>query len=204
MIKEILPGLYSWSEYSEEKKLDFNGLLIIGKGESVIIDPPDLVKDDEVELKKLIDSHLSCPLKGVLLTNVHHERASSLLKDQFSVPVWVNALDKEALETSTDKTFKGGDILFCGIQTIQLEHQKSPGETAFYIKDQKIMILGDALIGKVPGQVNMLPPDKYQDPAKAKTGLSQLLDYDFETLLVGDGSSILKDAKEVVKTFLSH
>ena len=204
MIKETLPGIFSWSEYNEEKKLDFNGLLIIGKSESVIIDPPGLAKDDEAELKNIIDSHPSCPLKGVLLTNVHHERASSLLKDKFSVPVWVNNLDKEALETSNDKTFIGGDTLFCGIQAIQLEHQKSPGETAFYIADQKIMILGDALIGKVPGQLNMLPPEKYQDPEKAKASLNQLLDYDFETLLVGDGSSILKGAKEAVKNFLAN
>jgi len=204
MIKETLPGLYSWSEYNEEKKLNFNGLLIIGTGESVIIDPPDLGKDDELELKKIIASHSSCPLKAVLLTNVHHERASTLLKDKFSVPVWVNKRDKEALESSTDKTFTGGDTLFCGIQAIQLEHQKSPGETAFYIRDQQIMILGDALIGKVPGQVNMLPPDKYQDPAKAKVGLNQLLDYDFETLLIGDGTSILKNGKEAVKNFLTN
>ena len=204
MIKETLPGLYSWSEYSDEKKLDFNGLLIIGKGESVFIDPPDLGKDDEAELKNILDSHSSCPLKGVLLTNVHHERASSLLKNKFSVLVWVNKLDKEALEASTDKTFTGGDTLFSGIQAIQLEHQKSPGETAFYIKDQKIMILGDALIGKVPGQVNMLHPDKYNDSVKAKAGLNQLLEYDFETLLVGDGTSILKGAKEAVKNFLTN
>ena len=203
MIKETLPGL-CWSEYSDEKKLDFNGLLIIGKGESVFIDPPDLGKDDEAELKNILDSHSSCSLKGVLLTNVHHERASGLLKNKFSVPVWVNKLDKEALEASTDKTFTGGDTLFSGIQAIQLEHQKSPGETAFYIKDQKIMILGDALIGKVPGQVNMLHPDKYNDSVKAKAGLNQLLEYDFETLLVGDGTSILKGAKEAVKNFLTN
>ncbi len=204
MIKETLPGLYGWSEYNQEKKLEFNGLLIVGKGESVIIDPPDLEKNDEVELKNIIGSHSSSPLKGILLTNVHHERASSLLKNKFSVPVWVNKLDKETLEESTDNTFVGGESLFCGIQAIQLEHQKTPGETAFYIKDQKIMILGDALIGKIPGQVNMLPPDKYHDPVKAKLGLKQLLEYDFETLLVGDGTSILKEAKEAVKNFLAH
>ncbi len=204
MIKEILPNLYNWSEYSGEKKLDFNGYLIIGKDESVIIDPPDLGKDDEKKLEDLINSHSSCPLKGILLTNVHHERAGDLLKNRFSVPVWVNALDKEALEVPADKTFKGGDNLFCGIQAIQLDHQKSPGETAFYIKDQNIMLVGDALIGKVPGQVNMLPSDKYQDPVKAKADLNRLMDYEFETLLVGDGVSIFKDAKEVVKTFLAN
>jgi glyoxylase-like metal-dependent hydrolase (beta-lactamase superfamily II) len=160
--------------------------------------------NDEIELKGLIDSHSSCPLKAVLLTNVHHERASVLIKNKFSVPVWINKLDKEALETSADKTFIGGDTLFCGIQAIQLEHQKSPGETAFYLKDQQIMILGDALIGKVPGEISMLTPDKYKDPAKAKICLNQLLEYDFETLLVGDGTSILKGAKEAVKTFLTN
>ena len=130
MIKEILHDLYSWSEYCEEKKLDFNGYLIIGKEESVIIDPPDL-GNDEVELKNLFDKYPSCPLKGILLTNVHHERASNSLKNRFSVPVWVNEQDKEGLEVSAGNTFRGGDILFCGIQAIQLEDQKSPGERLF-------------------------------------------------------------------------
>ena len=40
MIKKILPNIYSWSEFSEEKQLNFNGYLIIGEEESVIIDPP--------------------------------------------------------------------------------------------------------------------------------------------------------------------
>ena len=203
MIKEIIPGVFGWSEYSEEKGLDFNGYLIIGKEESVIIDPPDLENDDEEELKIIMDRPSSCPLKGIILTNVHHERASNSLKNRFSVPVWVNEQDKEGLEVSAGNTFRGGDILFCGIQAIQLEDQKSPGETAFYMKDQKTMLVGDALIGKVPGQVNMLPSDKFKDPVKAKAGLQKLMSYEFETLLGGDGVSILKGAKEAVAKFLA-
>ncbi|GIT65242.1 MAG: hypothetical protein Ct9H300mP23_08690 [Nitrospinota bacterium] len=30
------------------------------------------------------------------------------------------------------------------------------------------MFIGDALIGKVPGKLNMLTPDKYRDPVLAK------------------------------------
>ena len=202
MIKEIIPGVFSWSDYSEEKGLDFNGYLVIAKGECVIIDPPELGNDEE-ELKNIIDKHSSCPLKGIILTNVHHERASNSLKNRFSVPIWVNEKDKEGLEVLAGNTFRGGDILFCGIQAIQLEDQKSPGETAFYMKDQKTMLVGDALIGKVPGQVNMLPSDKFKDPVKAKAGLQKLMSYEFETLLVGDGVSILKGAKGMVETFLA-
>jgi glyoxylase-like metal-dependent hydrolase (beta-lactamase superfamily II) len=203
MLKEILPDLYSWSQYSEEKKLDFNGYLIIGKDESIIIDPPDLENDDEASLKSIIDQHVSCPLKGILLTNVHHERASDSLRNRFSVPVWVNERDKNGLEVSSNNSFNGEDHLFCDIQAIQLDHQKSPGETAFYMRDKKMMIVGDALIGKAPGQLSMLPPDKYQDAVKAKAGLGKLMNYEFDTLLVGDGVSILKGAKQAVATFLA-
>lgn len=203
MIKKIIPDLYSWSEFSEEKKLDFNGYLIIGNGESVIIDPPELKNEDAEELTKLLHEHQSSPLKGILLTNVHHERASNSFKNSYSVPVWVNELDKEGLDMPANNTFKGGDILMCGIEAIQLDHQKSPGETAFFMKEQKIMVVGDALLGKIPGQVNMLPSDKYQDPVKAKAGLKKLVNYEFDALLVGDGTPILRDAKEIVTAFLA-
>jgi hypothetical protein len=65
------------------------------------------------------------------------------------------------------------------------------------------MIVGDALIGKVPGQVKMLPPEKFKDVIKAKASLKPLMTYEFETLLLGDGISILKNAKEALSTFLA-
>jgi hypothetical protein len=89
------------------------------------------------------------------------------------------------------------------MQVIQLDYQNSPGETTLYMAEQKIIIAGDALIGKVPSQINMLPSDKHNDITKAKVGLKELLKYEVETLLVGDGESILKEAKEVVVKFLA-
>lgn len=78
----------------------------------------------------------------------------------------------------------------------------SAGESAFFLKEKGVMLLGDALIGKIPGKLNLLPPDRYRDLRLAKKGLSKLRDYEFESLLVGDGESILKNAKEAVKVFL--
>ena len=203
MIKEVLPNIFSWNIYSEEKNLDFNGYFLVHNNESIIIDPPELTNDEEKELLSLINFNPSSPLNAILLTNIHHERASNLLKDTFSIPVWVNKFDKNNLEMSTDNTFIGGEKLFCGIESIQLEAQKSPGETAFYIRDLKVMILGDALIGKFPGQVSMLPSEKYKDIKKAKENLKLLMNYEFKTLLLGDGIPILKNAKEAVSDFLS-
>ena len=87
MLKEVLPNIFSWNVYSEEKNLDFNGYFLVHNNESIIIDPPELTNDEEKELLSLININPSSPLKAILLTNIHHERASNLLKDTFSIPV---------------------------------------------------------------------------------------------------------------------
>ena len=61
------------------------------------------------------------------------------------------------------------------------------------------MIVGDALIGKPPGAVSLLPSEKYANISKAREGLQRLLKYNFDSLLVGDGVSILTGAKAVVE-----
>jgi len=51
--------------------------------------------------------------------------------------------------------------------------------------------------------VSMLPGEKYADASKAREGLRRLLKYNFDTLLVGDGDSILSGAKHTVESMLS-
>jgi hypothetical protein len=48
----------------------------------------------------------------------------------------------------------------------------------------------------------MLPPDRYADPVKAKEGLRRLLKYNFDAILVGDGTSILTGARQTVERAL--
>ena len=201
-MKEILPGIFTWHEFSEEKKLNFNGYLIVSTEGSVLIDPPKITEDDFAELESLVNKNSKSPLRAILLTNVHHERECDEVRKRFDAPVLINEKDEAGLEGKADKTFADGDALPAGLNTFKFENQKSPGESAFFLKERGVMILGDALIGKVPGKLNMLPPDKYRDPKLAKKGLSKLLDYEFESILVGDGEPILKDAKEAVKVFL--
>jgi len=200
-MKEILPGIFTWHEFSEEKQLNFNGYLLVSEGESVLIDPPGMTEDDVAEFESLAGKNSKSPLRAILLTNVHHERECGEVRKRFDVPVFINEKDEAGLEGKADKTFADGDVLPSGLSTFKFESQKSPGESAFFLKERGVMILGDALIGKVPGKLNMLPPDKYRDPKMAKKGLSKLLDYEFESLLLGDGEPILKNAKEAVKTF---
>jgi glyoxylase-like metal-dependent hydrolase (beta-lactamase superfamily II) len=100
-------------------------------------------------------------------------------------------------------TYTDGELLPGGIWVIRLKDQKSPGESALFIQQGKgVLIVGDALIGKPAGSVSLLPVEKYADAAKAKEGLRRLLKYEFDSLLVGDGTAILTGGKSAVVRLL--
>ena len=85
-----------------------------------------------------------------------------------------------------------------------LPHGKTPGETAFLFRGEvPALIVGDAVIGKPPGSLSMLPPQKFADPAAAKEGLALLLDCDFEALLLGDGQSLPTRGRQALEAFLA-
>ena len=203
-LKEISSNLYQWSEFSVEKQINFNGYYLINNRESVVIDPPDLLDIDLQSLKSLVKKNTDSPLKAILLTNIHHDRMSRKIKEVFRVPVYIHENDSDELDFQPDRTFSNGDKLFCGLKTIHLKNQKSPGETAFYLEDQKRMFVGDALIGKSPGKLNMLPPEKFKDIDKARKSLHILKNFDFEDLLLGDGECILGKGKKIFEEFLNQ
>ncbi len=82
---------------------------------------------------------------------------------------------------------------------------KSPGEVALLWRDRGIPIVGDAIIGNPAGQCGLLPERVMDDPARLRRNVRKLLDLDFDILLVGDGASILQNAKarlkELIETF---
>jgi hypothetical protein len=63
-------------------------------------------------------------------------------------------------------------------------------------------MVGDALVGAPAGSLRLLPAEKYHDVSKAKDGLKRLLKYSFDSILVGDGTSIMTDAKVAVERAL--
>ena len=202
VFNEIASGLYKWSEFSVEKQLSFNGYYLVHNRESVIIDPPFLSDDGLLDLKNLIDKKSDSPLKAVLLTNVHHDRMCQKLKEIFSIPVYIHENDADILDFKADHVFGNHDELFCGLKVIHLANQKSPGESAFYLEDQKKMFIGDALIGRISGKLNLLPPDKFTDINAARKSLIVLKKYDFDDLLLGDGEAILGKGKEALEKLL--
>ena len=196
-MKEILPGMWQWSWFSEEKQLDFNGLFLMVSEHKILVDPPTMTAEVSTFIRR------NGPVDYVIVTNRDHAREASTYQAEFKC--WLQAPESDAaqMDLKPTKTYKDGELLPGGIWVIHLKDQKSPGESALFIQQgQGVLIVGDALIGKPAGAVSMLPAEKYADMAKAKDGLRRLLKYNFESLLVGDGASILAGGKPAVENLL--
>ena len=67
---------------------------------------------------------------------------------------------------------------------------KSPGEVALRDPVRKLLVVGDAVIGDPPGRLSLLPERVMDDPPRLRASLRQLLELDFDAVLVGDGEAI--------------
>jgi glyoxylase-like metal-dependent hydrolase (beta-lactamase superfamily II) len=197
-MKQILPNIWQWSWFSKEKQLDFNGLFLVVGEHKILVDPPAMT----AEARTVVLRHE--PIDYIIITNRDHIREAAVYQEELKCQLRVPEADAAQMDLKPTKTYKDGELLPGGIWVIHLKDQKSPGECALFLQQGRgILIVGDALIGKPVGAVSMLPAEKYADVAKAKEGLRRLLKYEFDSLLVGDGASILVGGKQEVERLLA-
>ena len=198
MIK-LLDDIYTWSVFSDEKQLNFNGWFIQNQLSSfgnIIIDPPEPSEKDLVQMQKLGG------VQQIIITNQHHIRRASVIREKFNSKLQINSADAPNIELTIDTKFTNGSLIAGFLKAVVVPNNKTAGETALYWAERKLLYLGDALIGDPPGELRLLPKKKYDDAQGAKEGIKVLLDLDFDILLVGDGDSILSGAKSTVEDFI--
>ena len=199
MIK-LLDAIYTWSVFSDEKKLNFNGWFIQNQSSSfgnVVIDPPQPSEKDLTQMQKLGG------VQQIIITNQHHIRRASVIREKFNSKLQINSADAPNIELTIDTKFTNGSLIAGFLKAVVVPNNKTAGETALYWAERKLLYVGDALIGDPPGKLRLLPEKMYADIQRALDGIKTLMDLDFDTLLVGDGDSILSGAKTAVAEFIN-
>ena len=197
-MNEILPGIFTWAWLSPEKRINFNGWYVATPGESILVDPPECSEENLAEIEQR-----GAP-KAILLTNKDHFRMSDEYARRFRAPVLIHQADAPLLAGRIGGVFKHGDDLPGEVHAIRIPDSKTPGETAFLIRRSNAVIIGDAVIGRPPGQLSLLPAEKFSDAGKAREGIRVILKYSFDAVLLGDGDSIPKGGRKAVEKFLAR
>lgn len=198
-MRQIMQGIFTWSWLSPKHNYNFNGYAFKSNDGLIVIDPAIMDTSNMELLQKLgTPAH-------ILLTNKDHERMAYEMRDRFGAKIHIHKNDALLLKQSPDHAFDDGDILPGNLMAINIPNNKSPGETALLLSQWKgILFIGDAIIGWPKGEFSLLPTTIYKDQQKAKEGIKVLLEYDYYTVLVGDGEPVLEEGKEAVKRFLDR
>lgn len=198
-MNEIVPDVYTWSRLSPPHGYDFNGYLVFDPSGNLCIDP---VQPDDAVLADIARLGVA----KILITNRNHSRAANLVRERTGAPVLIDADDAQHAKdqgTPIDGSFEPGDRI--GPLGVVSAAGKSPGEVAFYWPERRILFVGDVVIGNPPGRCSLLREQVMDDPARLRRSVVDLARLDFDTLLVGDGTPILHEAKarllEIVQTF---
>jgi glyoxylase-like metal-dependent hydrolase (beta-lactamase superfamily II) len=198
-MNEILTDIFTWAWFSEPHGYNFNGHLVRNPAGNLCIDPVPL---DSADLAEMVQMGVT----KILLTNRNHLRAANVVRTRTGATTLIH-LDDAAHARSQGAEIDGELSVDERIGPLALVAVpgKSPGEVALHWPERRLLIVGDAVIGNPPGQCGLLREKVMDDPAHLKASVRKLLDLEFDTLLFGDGVSILHDAKarltELVATF---
>jgi glyoxylase-like metal-dependent hydrolase (beta-lactamase superfamily II) len=196
-MNEIVPDVLTWSRRSVRHGYDFNSYLVRHPQGNLCIDP---VEPSEA----VLDQIAGIGARRILLTNRNHTRAANLLRSRLGARTAVHPKDADYARSQgaeIDDTFDVGERIG-PLQVIGIPG-KSPGEVGLLWQERKLLIVGDAVIGNPPGQCGLLPEKVMDNPVQLKQSLQAVLVLDFDTLLMGDGSSIVSHGKYRLKELVA-
>ena len=192
-METILGDVITWSWFSDPHGYNFNSLLIPDLDGNICIDP---VEPNDKVMRELIETGVD----SIFLTNRNHVRAANKIREHTGARCYIHPADAEYAKgqgAALDGEIQDGETI--GPFRVIGVSGKSPGEVALLWKARKTLIVGDAVVGNPPGRLSLLHERVMDDPARLRRSVEQLLELDFDTILVGDGVHIIGDAKNRLK-----
>ncbi|MBT4792633.1 MAG: MBL fold metallo-hydrolase [Halobacteriovoraceae bacterium] len=187
--------LYSWSEFNEEKNIDFNSFLWVSKYGNIAFDPLPVSTHDLKHIETLGG------ISWIIITNSDHIRDVENIRAITGAKVAGPLAEKDNLAIKCDRYLSTGDDLISGLKTIELQGSKTPGELSF-ILDDTTLITADLIRAHKANELMLLPKEKLNDYEKAKESIAKLLEFkEIETILMGDGWHIFEGATKKLAKF---
>ena len=193
-----MPGVLTWPWFSERHGYDFNGYLFRHPTGNLVVDPVDAPAAVFDELARI-------GVARIVLTNRNHTRASAEVRRRTGARVAIHPADAAyarsqgaTIDDGLDAGEWIGPFIALGVEG------KSPGEVALYWPERRLLIVGDACVGKPPGECALLPESVLDDVAALRQSLARVArTIDFDALLPGDGAPILAGGRAALERLVA-
>ena len=185
--------LFSWSEFNEERNLDFNSWLWQRSDGNVLIDPLPMSGHDRQHLESLGGA------KIIVVTNSEHCRDAEKIASNTGAKIYGPNQEKINFPFACDQWLQNGDQVVAGLTVIELEGSKTPGELAL-ILDDSTLITGDLIRCHKAVESCLLPDAKLSDKSIAIESVGQLASLaGIDAVLPGDGWPIFRYGAEAMR-----
>ncbi len=194
---EYIPGVLSWSWFSEPHGYDFNGTLLLNAEGNLCVDPVDPTEE-------VLDRLAKEGVAQILVTNRNHTRAANRVRERTGARVAIHPADAAYARdqgTAIDAELQVGER--AGPFTVVGVPGKSPGEIALHDPVRRLLVVGDAVIGNPPGHLSLLRERVMDDPARLRASVRSLLDLDVDALMLGDGVPIREGGRERLRELVA-
>ncbi|HYJ06112.1 MAG TPA: hypothetical protein VEX43_13325 [Chthoniobacterales bacterium] len=193
----VAPGILIWQVYDQVVRADlFSTALETGEGR-YLIDPVEL----GAEALKVLRTGQK--VKGIVVTNENHERATKRFAERFSVPIYIHGALRETVALQRTVELEDSEEIEPGLTAVAIPGAPA-GEIALHYEDNGgTLVIGDALINFEPYGFGLLPAKYCSDYKVMRRSLPKLLDYAFERMLFAHGTPILSGARARLELLLA-
>jgi len=189
--------LFGWSEFNQERNLDFHSICWVRDQGNVLIDPLPLSEHDLTHLQLLGGASI------IVITNSDHCRDAENIAAQTGAKIVGPSGEQEDFPINCDQWVSDDEEIIPGLRAYQLEGSKTPGELAL-ILESDTLITGDLIRSHVAGELCLLPEAKLTNPGLAQQSVMRLANLSaIDTVLTGDGWPIFKYGSSALKRLLN-
>ena len=185
-------NLFCWSEFDQDRNIDFHSYLWVRSTGNVIFDPLPLSSHDENHLKSLGG------VTYIIISNSDHVRNAEKLAEIMGAQIWGPAGEAKNFPIKCTQWLNEGDQVLEGLDIYSLSGSKTDGELSFVIEGETL-ITSDLIRAHSGGKLCMLPDAKLLDVAAAKKSVKRLAAIKgVKAILPGDGWPVFRDGEQVL------
>lgn len=188
--------LFGWSEFNQERNLDFHSVLWLREQGNILIDPLPLSDHDTQHLQTLGGASI------IIITNSDHCRDAEKLAKRTGAKIFGPLGEQDNFPINCSRWLSDKDEVVPGLISYQLEGSKTAGELALLLENSTL-ISGDLIRCHVAGELCLLPDAKLTDKKLALQSVTRFANLSgIESVLTGDGWPIFNHGHEALEQLL--